>query len=183
MQSLFKKRLAMVIGDEKKNASFEKQLFALSQWQEASSVLLYAPLSGEPDFLNLLEEFPERKFFFPRIEKNELHLYRWFSGACWVTGRYDLQEPDPQEWRRTSIEEVDLALIPGLAFDQAGGRLGRGAGFYDRLLSAPEWRGFKVGVTWPWQMVAAVQREEHDVLMDVIITSETIHPSAAAIAT
>ena len=169
MQSLFKKRLALGIGDENERASFAKQLFALPQWQEASSVLLYAPLSGEPDFLNLLEEFPERNFFSPRIEKNELHLYKWFSGARWVTGRYGLQEPDPREWPEASIEEVDLALIPGLAFDQAGGRLGRGAGFYDRLLSIPEWRGFKVGVAWPWQMVAAVPREEHDVLMDVVI--------------
>ncbi|MFZ4116569.1 MAG: 5-formyltetrahydrofolate cyclo-ligase [Chthoniobacterales bacterium] len=156
---------------EKKVFFHATQLLALPQWQNASSILLYAPLPGEPDLLGLLEEFLEKRFFFPRIEKKKLHLYQWFPGAGWFSGSYGLQEPDPDEWSEVSIEDVDLAVIPGLAFDQAGGRLGRGGGFYDRLLSDSVWRGFKVGVAWPWQIVSSVPREPHDVLMDVVVAS------------
>lgn len=155
--------------------SFEQQLLALPAWRDASSILLYASLPGEPNFLSLLEHFSERQFFFPRIEKHQLHLFEWHPGARWITGRYGLQEPDPQDWARISTKDVELALIPGLAFDQAGGRLGRGGGFYDRLLSSPEWRGFKIGVAWPWQIVSTVPREKHDILMDVIMSPEASH--------
>jgi len=111
----------------------------------------------------------KKRFFFPYIEKNELLLYEWSSQQSWTTGLYGLQEPDPNTWSRGSIEEIDVALIPGLAFDDRGGRLGRGGGFYDRLLGNPNWRGCKIGVAWPWQVVSNVPREPHDVMMDALL--------------
>lgn len=166
----------------------------LPVWKKAASVLLYTPLPGEVDVLSLLEFYPQKRFFFPKtIQRGqsarstdlvpvhevrnagtdpfcELELYEWTPEASWVVGPYGLREPDPQLWKQVAPQEVDLALIPGLAFDQQGGRLGRGGGFYDRLLSFSSWKAFKIGVAWPWQLVECIPRELHDVLMDIVIT-------------
>jgi 5-formyltetrahydrofolate cyclo-ligase len=153
------------------NKKFLEQLCGLPVWHEASSVLLYASLRGEVDLLPLLEKKEARKkrFFFPRIEGEKLRLYEWFPGARWVTGPYNLREPDSKSWEEVSLAEVDLALIPGLAFDSTGGRLGRGGAFYDRLLSESSCRTLKMGVAWSWQLVEKVPRELWDVEMDLVI--------------
>jgi len=170
-KQLLREEMTLLCRKSKEVSFCTAQLLTLPQWQRASSILLYAPLPGEPNLLGLLEKFLKKRFFFPRIEEKKLYLYEWSPGAAWFSGSYGLQEPDPYKWSEVSIEEVDLAVVPGLAFDQAGGRLGRGGGFYDRLLSDPAWRGFKVGTAWSWQMVSSVPREPHDVLMDVVVVS------------
>jgi len=90
--------------------------------------------------------------------------------SLWISGSYGIREPDPGSWDRASLSEVDLALIPGLAFDSKGGRLGRGKGFYDRLLGHPEFRGIKVGLAWDWQIVAEVPCDSDDIPMDFVVT-------------
>jgi 5-formyltetrahydrofolate cyclo-ligase len=169
MRLLLKKNLKRGRTSKNSKPLFEKKFLTLPQWEEASSILLYAPLPEEPDLLSCLKIFSEKRFFFPRIEKNKLSLYEWSSQRYWVFGSYGLQEPDPNTWTVGSIEEIDLAVIPGLAFDDRGGRLGRGGGFYDRLLSDPRWRGWKVGAAWPWHVVRNVPREPHDVMMDALL--------------
>ena len=142
----------------------------IPEWKNASTILLYAPLPGEPNLLNLLAGFPEKKFLFPRIVEKRLLLYQWRPHVPWLRGRYNIQEPDPQTWKEVPAKVVDIALIPGLAFDHDGRRLGRGGGFYDRLLGDSEWRGVKVGVAWPWQIVKRVPCEPHDMVMDTVLT-------------
>jgi 5-formyltetrahydrofolate cyclo-ligase len=68
------------------------------------------------------------------------------------------------------VEEVDLAFIPGLAWDRGGHRLGRGAGFYDRLLGDPRWRGFRCGLFFAAQEVPRIPFDPWDAQLDAIIT-------------
>jgi len=65
-------------------------------------------------------------------------------------------------------------LVPGLAFDLLGGRLGRGRGFYDRLLREGLFHGIKVGYAWDWQLVDKVPCEQHDIRMDYIVTERKL---------
>lgn len=155
------------------NQKILEQIYGVSAWKEVTSVLLYASLPGEVDLLHLLEkkEAGEKRFFFPRIEGKELRLYEWFAGAPWSVGPYGLREPDSKRWKEVALAEVDLALIPGLAFDRQGGRLGRGGGFYDRLLSRPSCRALKIGIAWSWQLVEKVPSESWDVGMNLVISS------------
>ncbi|HLB33497.1 MAG: 5-formyltetrahydrofolate cyclo-ligase [Verrucomicrobia bacterium RIFCSPHIGHO2_12_FULL_41_10] len=150
-----------------------KQLYSLSEWKKAQSVLLYAPMFGEPNLLELLKENSERRFLFPRIHNNNLSLHQWDHEAPWSHGTFGIPEPDPrsQHWPLVPIEEVDLALIPGVAFDLMGGRLGRGYGFFDRLLGTPTCVATKIGIAWPWQIIPEVPREPWDVLMNLVITA------------
>jgi 5-formyltetrahydrofolate cyclo-ligase len=124
---------------------------------------------------------PDRAFrdlLFPRIEGKQLRLYRQKATSRWITGPFGLKEPDPESWEIASPREVDLALIPGLAFDFSGGRLGRGGGFYDRLLSLPDFQGKKIGLCWTWQIVPSIPCEDHDIRMDQILTEENFHLTA-----
>jgi 5-formyltetrahydrofolate cyclo-ligase len=150
------------------------QVRLLPAWSQAQAILLYAPLAHEPNLLALLEASsqPTQRFFFPRMQQDKLELYEWFPKALWITGPHGIQEPDPKEWRTASLAEVDLAFIPGLAFDEQGGRLGWGRGYFDRLLGNPECSAFKVGIAWSWQIVPSVPREAHDITMDFVVTPE-----------
>ena len=154
-----------------------KHVQTLPAWShQAQAILLYAPMVHEPDLLALLKMFSlsTRRFFFPRMQQNELQLYQWFPKAPWITGPHGIQEPDPKKWRRASLGEVDLALIPGLAFDKQGGRLGWGRGYFDRLLGNPECHALKVGVAWPWQIIPEIPRETHDIKMNFVVTPEKV---------
>jgi 5-formyltetrahydrofolate cyclo-ligase len=68
-----------------------------------------------------------------------------------------------------AVEEVDVFLCPGLGFDRKGGRMGRGRGFYDRMLKQAKPEAVKLGVCFPFQMVDDVVMESHDVRMDGVI--------------
>jgi 5-formyltetrahydrofolate cyclo-ligase len=104
--------------------------------------------------------------------QQELQLYEWFPNAPWIKGPHGILEPDPQQWQRASLAKVDLALIPGLAFDRWCHRLGWGHGYFDRLLQKPECSALKVGIAWSWQIVQKIPREAHDVSMDLVVTPE-----------
>ena len=161
------------LGDSK---SHLQAILDHSAWKSAGTVLLYSPLPGEPDPTILLPEQGTRALLFPRIEGLHLGIYRQTPESQWITGPYGLREPDPATWEQASPSEIELALIPGLAFDLRGGRLGRGKGYYDRLLGHPDFRGVKIGLAWEWQVVSSVPRTPLDIRMDLIIAGEKTHP-------
>jgi 5-formyltetrahydrofolate cyclo-ligase len=150
-----------------------------AEWQAASSVLLYAPLPGEPDPTGILAQHGHKSFLFPRISGDFLELFRWSPASDWIVGPFGVREPDPGTWERVEPGDVDLALIPGLAFDASGHRLGRGRGYYDRLLGNPGFRAFKAGLCHKDRLLPGIPIEPHDVLMDLIITGQrVIRPSS-----
>lgn len=104
-------------------------------------------------------------------ENLELRLYT-SPEDLEVRGKYHIPEPTGE--RFTDYESIDIAFIPGMAFDERGHRLGRGKGYYDRLLAHPAFRNIlKVGVCFDFQQVAEVPFEAHDSLMDRIMIVST----------
>lgn len=151
------------------------ELARLDLFQKASSILLFAPLPGEPDPFPLKEALPGRNFLYPRIEGEELTLYLQTPDSIWTTGPFGLREPDVRTWERREPDAIEIALIPGLAFDASGGRLGRGKGYYDRLLGSSVFRGLKVGVCMEWQLVETLPCASHDIRMDLVVAGGKIH--------
>lgn len=84
-------------------------------------------------------------------------------------GSFGIMEPQADAF--TDYEQIDLILVPGMAFDRHGHRLGRGKGYYDRFLSQAK-DCYKIGVCFPFQLVDEVPTDEHDVRMDEIITQK-----------
>ncbi len=162
-------------------ASFVKNILKLDAWKNSTSVLLFAPIEWEPDPVELISAAAEYSFFFPRIVGDHLEIYRMSPRSRWISGSYGIKEPDPESWDRAALSEVDLALIPGVAFDVKGGRLGRGKGFYDRLLGDPEFRGLKAGLAWDWQIVGEVPCDTDDIPMDFVVTPGKIHMTGSAL--
>lgn len=149
-------------------------ILGLAEWQAARSLLLFAPLPGEPDPTGLLAHHAKKSFLFPGISGDSLRLFRWKPESAWITGPFGVREPDPATWEEADAGEADLALIPGLAFDPSGGRLGRGKGYYDRLLEDRSFRAIRAGVCFEQRILPAIPMEAHDVPMDLIITEQRI---------
>lgn len=85
---------------------------------------------------------------------------------------YGIRQPDPVRARRISPEDIELVLVPGLAFDRQGNRIGYGAGYYDEFLSGAGNGCIKIGLAYDFQVVEELPRREQDVRMDVIITEK-----------
>jgi 5-formyltetrahydrofolate cyclo-ligase len=144
------------------------QLAMWIDWHRAKTVAAYCALEREP---HVLTPWPEAKtVLLPRIEGDRLNLHLVRGPEELIEGEFGMSEPLPQSPR--AEPKADFILVPGLAFDPAGGRLGRGGGFYDRFLSG--FQGVKVGVCFPELVVDEIPMEEHDVRMDFVVTSEGI---------
>ena len=102
------------------------------------------------------------------MQGDDLVLRRYTGPECMVSGeQFGIGEPTGPEW--TDLGAVELIVVPGVAFDSEGNRMGRGRGFYDRLLKSTP-RAAKVGVAYDFQMLDHIATEPHDVRMDRVIT-------------
>lgn len=154
------------------SAQTADRLRAQPIWKSAKSVLLFAPLSDEPHLWPVVAEglAAGKLVALPRYVSRARGYV-----ACQLEnligelafGKFRVREPLPS-CPEVPMDRLDLVLVPGVAFDLRGGRLGRGRGFYDRLLT--EVRGVKCGVGFDEQIVAEVPAENHDVRMDIILT-------------
>lgn len=126
--------------------------------QNARRVLAYHALPGEPDISGLADEF---ELFTTRTRfKPERHLTIHAWATATERSRAGYLQP-PADAPRVDLGEMDAVLLPGLAYDRGGVRLGYGGGFYDRLL--PGFGGVLIGVVWSSLVVAALPSEGHDV--------------------
>ncbi|HEX9045928.1 MAG TPA: 5-formyltetrahydrofolate cyclo-ligase [Verrucomicrobiae bacterium] len=142
------------------------------QLQSAHSILFYAPLPDELDVWPLLEKLlPARRvcalpafddatqFYSARRVKNlETDIF---------TGKFGVSEP-AVDCEEIPLDRFDLVLVPGMAFDLQGNRLGRGRGFYDRILAKAS--GVKCGVAYDFQLLEQIPVEAHDAQVNFIFT-------------
>lgn len=150
----------------------------------AGHVLSYAGFGGEIDTLSFNRALLGRglALILPRVDRAAgglvLHRVRDLE-ADLVPGVWGIREPDPRRCEVIAPAAIDWMLLPGLAFDRHGGRLGYGGGYYDRLLpQLPPLR--RVAAAFECQIVDAVPRGPHDVSMDLVITENgTAFPPAA----
>lgn len=85
-----------------------------------------------------------------------------------------IMEPRQDCRRPVDAEQIDLHLIPGVAFDPRGNRIGRGKGYYDRFLLEANPESIKVGLAYSWQVVDEIPEESHDVAMDLVVTEQGV---------
>lgn len=156
----------------KKSRLVFKKLFHTPEFLRAAHVALYygiVPEVATKPFLKTL--LKDKKVYLPRIcsgkKRMTLRQVRSLSKDL-VKGPYDIMEPKLSCPER-SAARIDLIIVPGVAFDLRGGRLGRGAGYYDRLLRRAG-KAFKVGLCFLEQIVKKVPMTARDVRVDRVIT-------------
>lgn len=131
----------------------------------ARIVLLYHSLPDEVSTRDLLLRYAGRKtILLPVVVGEDLQL-RVYQPETMKTGAFGIMEPEGEPFTRYS--DIDLAVIPGMAFDMDGHRLGRGRGYYDRLLPLVPCR--KIGLCFPFQFVETVPSEPHDIAVDEVV--------------
>jgi len=138
-------------------------------WQRARQVFGYVSIQGEPD-LGHLWPTGEKIWGLPRREGAMLHWHRWQVGMR-LQGE-KLPEPDPEAPVLTP-QPGDLLLIPALAYDRQGYRLGYGGGYFDRLLAQPEWQGvYRVGVIFQRFLLPVLPRDPWDQPVQAVCTDQ-----------
>lgn len=162
LRKLVKSRLAACGAAElaRKSEKIRESLLAHPAYREAKVVALFAAQSSEPHLDPLHDGGKE--FCFPRVHGEELEFYRVQHPGELVNGQWDLREPRREEEKLVALERIDLVLVPGMAFTKAGGRLGRGGGYYDRLLADPRLRAKRLGVCFDFQVLGELPLEGHD---------------------
>lgn len=145
----------------------------LPEFSRAQTLLLYWAMPSEVDTRPFIRRWSGQKRILLPVMQGERLLLRPYTGeADLVCHPWGVWEPACGE--AVGVREVDLAVVPGAAFDPAGGRLGYGKGFYDRLLDAPEASGcLKVGVCFDFQFFERVPRQSHDIAMDRVIAGSS----------
>ena len=111
-----------------------------------------------------------KRILLPVVVENDLELRLYSGTQSLCIGSYGIEEPVGKAF--TDYHSIDLVVVPGVAFDASGHRLGRGKGYYDRLL--PHIPAYKAGICFPFQLVEEVPSEEFDIRMDAVITCDKI---------
>ena len=162
-----------------KTKAIEAKLFDFANFLEAKIALLY--VNG--DYEVRTDTIIKRSYGYGKIVvlpafdplKFEMNLMKVdnFEKEL-IPGPRGVPEPDASRCKIVPLERIDIALIPGLAFDEKGGRIGSGKGYYDRLIPRLAITTRKVALTFEEQIVPQVPMESHDKHVDIIITDERV---------
>lgn len=149
-------------------------------YREAELLLFYVSYRSEADTLQLIKEALDRgrKVAVPKVVGTDMIFYRIESLSQLVEGYKGILEPDTERAEVIPGSDVSVAkntilFVPGCAFDEAGGRMGYGGGFYDRFMERYS-EAMRVALAYEEQFVPEVPREAHDKRVDVIVTETRI---------
>ena len=156
-----------------------ERVAALPCYQHARVVLGYMAFDHEVLTDGLMQQAMAsgKQLVLPMVlgDRQDMALYVIEDLGCDVAPGYrGILEPQPQRTRAVAPETLDLALIPGVAFDLRGGRLGFGAGFYDRLLSRLPRDIPTVGLAFDFQVIPRLPFQPHDMLLEAIVTEHRV---------
>jgi 5-formyltetrahydrofolate cyclo-ligase len=146
----------------------------------------FEPMGFEPDIRPAIAHAKHIRWAYPRVEHETLKFYEVTDRSQLVKNQWHIWEPDPLRAKHVSFDELHGLLIPGLAFDQHGNRLGRGRGYYDRALSEIRQtclansqdkinQPLKIGIALERQVASQeLPHDPHDIAMDLVITESQI---------
>ena len=170
-----------------------RRLFANPLLMRARRIALYLANDGEIDPMPLLAGAVAmgKRCYLPRLKpshgqprRNELWFFRYEPGAPLEANRYGIPEPLAESGKRIAAQALDLVLLPLVAFDRAGNRLGMGAGYYDQTFAftrAPNcWhRPRLLGLAHDWQLVESLPARSWDIPLDGAATDLQVYSFAA----
>ena len=174
-----KKQIRREIRELKKQYSLdEKKRKSVSVWEmveqnsffrNAKTVLAYWSMDDEVFTHDFVTRWSDKKtFLLPCVRGSELDI-RYFDGEEKLAPGEGYAIPEPVGELFKDLNRIDLILVPGVAFDAQGNRLGRGKGYYDKILK--QTKAYKMGVCFDFQYIDAVPTEEHDVKMNEVVVS------------
>ena len=159
-----------------KSGAICRRLEQLPVYQNAKKILVYVSTKKEVETHGLIKDAlaQGRQLYVPKIHDGSLIICPLTKWADLQLGTFGILEPC-EILNPAQPEEIDLIIVPGLAFDLRAHRIGYGKGHYDKLLKST--KGYKVGLAFHEQVIENVPNEAHDVALDLVITDKSlIHP-------
>lgn len=156
-----------------------ERLWNSSLWRKSAHIALYYSIGAEVDTIGIIKKgWQENKtIYLPKSDRDQLQLHFYPVAAFdqLSQGSYGIPEPEASG-DELDVGRLDLVLIPGLAFDCKGYRLGYGGGYYDRFLALLSMRTVKIGLAYECQLSKVpLPREPFDQPVDMIITEQGVH--------
>lgn len=163
---------------KEKDAAIRQGIIRLPEFTDAKTILFYASFRSEADTSEMIKITlgQGKRATLPKVDKKnkKLLLYEIKDMSELMQGYMGISEPSVSEKRLTEIDNIDLIIIPGAAFDVSGNRLGYGAGFYDRLLTGMKNKIPVIAPAYEEQIVENIPSEPHDVRVDKIVTDKRV---------
>ncbi len=155
------------------------QDFFKSEELTSPKIMVYVSVPGEVSTRKLLDEFLNKdSVWIPRCHGDELEAVSIRSLDNLRLGMFGIPEPPRSLLPLPEPRSLDVVVVPGVAFDRNGRRLGRGKGFYDRFLSRLGETPLRVGLAFDAQVVDELPQSEHDQSVDVVITETSLYLSS-----
>ena len=163
------KKLISVMTPEQKaaqSAAIWERLEQTEAFRKATDILIYWSMDDEVQTPAFIEKWSSQKrFYLPSIQGDDLVVKR-YDGTLKPGQQFGIPEPDGEQV--TDLSPITLVIVPGRAFDSQGNRMGRGRGFYDRLLPQLP-HALKAGVCFDCQKLPSVPADDNDIKMDLVI--------------
>lgn len=163
---------------DRENASMEicGKLERESHYKSAANVLLFNSLKDEVNTKVLVKNALSegKNVFLPCCDKNNGNMMIGKVGPDkeLLLGAYGIYEPKAENCSHSYPDAIDVVVLPGIAFDLNGNRIGRGKGYYDRFLKKINKRAFRIGVAFDFQLLNDIGGREHDEPVNLIITEK-----------
>ncbi len=161
----------LLLGDDRRTQAAERvfeRLEKMAAFMMADRILMYHSLPDELSTREFIGRWSDRKsFFLPRVNGVNLDILPYDRSTLRL-GSFHIEEPEGDN--TTSVDDIEMVVVPAVAFDRKGNRIGRGKGYYDRLLATTG--ALKVGVGYDFQMrdEGEIEPDPHDVPLDIVIT-------------
>lgn len=160
------------------SANVIRILSQLPIYKNAHVIMAYFPLKGEVDTLEMVRKELEKRFCFPvmDLEKKDLKAFEVKNlDSDFVRGPYGIKQPYTKMTREVNINDIDIVIVPGLAFDYQRNRLGRGGGFYDRFLKKLSPPTKKVGIAFDFQILERLPTNlTFDERVDLVVSEHSV---------
>ncbi len=175
-QKLLTRLLALTeVEIKRRNKNVQEQLSQLPIYKQAKTIMAYYPLAGEVGILELIRKaLTTKRLCFPvmDLKAKKLRVFEIKNFETdFVKGPYSVMEPDTNNTHEVDIREIDMVIVPGLAFDKDRNRLGRGAGFYDRFITTIPPSVKTVGLAFDFQILDSLPvNPAHDQKVDIVIS-------------
>lgn len=179
-EHMLERRNQLSLSDvQEKSFKINQQLFLLDTYYSAKIILTYLPIKKEPNSLLIIKNAWQQKkqVLVPLTcpTNKTLLLSRLESLEELTEGYYSIPEPKQEFFRPADPLSVDICLLPGVAFDHSGYRLGYGGGYFDRFLPSLQPDCLKIALAYDFQVLDTLPRTKYDLPVDIIITETTTY--------
>jgi len=164
---------------KRRSKNVEEKLSILSIYKKAKTIMAYYPLRGEVNILEMIrKDIKSKRFCFPVVDLKAKKLSIFEVNQLdqdFVSGPFGVKEPDTKRTKEVDTREIDMIIVPALAFDRQRNRLGRGAGYYDRFLQDIVPAVKRVGIAFNFQILKDLPiHPPLDQKVDIVVSEDFV---------